>query len=103
MGQFPEWAFAATRIRKNGAQNDRLTGNFDANFDLPKSDMEAAKVALEKNLGLTLVKAQRSIDRIVLDAPPAPEKTANPSTPTSKPTPATEKPAQTAPAPAREP
>jgi hypothetical protein len=80
-----------------------LTGNFDANFDLPKSDMEAAKVALEKNLGLTLVKAQRSIDRIVLDAPPAPEKTANPSTPTSKPTPATEKPAQTAPAPAREP
>ena len=80
-----------------------LTGNFDANFDLPKSDMEAAKVALEKNLGLTLVKAQRSIDRIVLDAPPAPEKTANPSTPTSKPPPATEKPAQTAPAPAREP
>jgi len=80
-----------------------LQGNFDANFDLPKGDMEAAKAALEKNLGLTLVKARRSIDRIVLDAPLAPEKTAAPSTPTDKPAPATEKPVQTAPAPAQKP
>ena len=80
-----------------------LRGDFDANFDLPKSDMEAAKAALDKSLGLTLVKAQRSIDRIVLDAPSAPKETAAPSTPTDKPASSSEKPAQNTPAPAQKP
>jgi thiol-disulfide isomerase/thioredoxin len=49
-----------------------LPGEFDASFDLPKGDAPGAKAALEKSLGLTLVKARRSIDRIVLDPlPPA--------------------------------
>lgn len=48
-----------------------LAGQFDANFDLPKGDADSVQAALEKNLGLTLIKAKRSINRIVLDAPPA--------------------------------
>jgi thiol-disulfide isomerase/thioredoxin len=47
-----------------------INGKFDANFDLPKGDVEGARRALEKNLGLTLVKAKRGIDRIVLDPLP---------------------------------
>lgn len=55
-----------------------LKGNFDANFSVPKGDVDAARAALETNLGLTLVKARRSIDRIVLDPlPPPAEKAAN--------------------------
>jgi thiol-disulfide isomerase/thioredoxin len=54
-----------------------IAGSFDANFDLPRGDAEAARAALEKNLGLTLVKAKRNIERIVLDAPPAPQKAAD--------------------------
>jgi thiol-disulfide isomerase/thioredoxin len=54
-----------------------IAGSFDANFDLPMGDVEAARAALEKNLGLTLVKAKRNIERVVLDAPPAPEKAAD--------------------------
>jgi thiol-disulfide isomerase/thioredoxin len=53
-----------------------LKGNYDANFSVPKGDVDAARAALETNLGLTLVKARRNIDRIVLDPLPAPEKAA---------------------------
>jgi thiol-disulfide isomerase/thioredoxin len=49
-----------------------VPGEFDANLDLPKGDLEAIKATLEGNLGLTLVKAKRSIDRIVLDPLPVP-------------------------------
>jgi uncharacterized protein (TIGR03435 family) len=49
-----------------------MKGNFDANFSLPKGDVDAARVALETNLGLTLVKARRNIDRVVLDPLPPP-------------------------------
>lgn len=60
-----------------------LQGKFDANFSLPKGDVDAGRAALETNLGLTIVKAKRSIDRTVLDpipAPsPAPAKAANPA------------------------
>jgi len=55
-----------------------LQGNFDANFSLPKGDVDADRAALESNLGLTLVKAKRIIDRVVLDPlPPSPEKASN--------------------------
>ncbi|MGA9672013.1 MAG: redoxin domain-containing protein [Terracidiphilus sp.] len=55
-----------------------LKGDFDANFSVPKGDIDGARAALETNLGLTLVKARRSIDRVVLDPlPPAAEKAAN--------------------------
>jgi thiol-disulfide isomerase/thioredoxin len=70
-----------------------LNGKFDANFDLPKGDVEVVKATLEKNLGLTLVKAKRSIDRTVLDAPPVAEKAADKSAPAGQPTSTTEKPA----------
>jgi thiol-disulfide isomerase/thioredoxin len=52
-----------------------ISGEFDANLDLPKGDSNAIKAALETNLGLTISKAQRSIDRIVLDPLPAPATT----------------------------
>jgi uncharacterized protein (TIGR03435 family) len=68
-----------------------LNGKFDANFDLPKGDVEVVKATLEKNLGLTLVKAKRSIDRTVLDAPPVAEKAADKSAPAGQPTSTTEK------------
>jgi uncharacterized protein (TIGR03435 family) len=54
-----------------------LQGKFDANFSLAKGDADAIKAALETNLGLTLTKAKRSIDHVVLDPAPAPVKTAN--------------------------
>lgn len=58
-----------------------LTGEFDATFDLQKTDPASIKAALETNLGLTLVKAPRKIDRVVLDIPP----TAPPSAPSPTP------------------
>jgi uncharacterized protein (TIGR03435 family) len=48
-----------------------VTGEFDASFELPKGDVAAIGAALEKNMGLTLVKARRSVERIVLDPLPA--------------------------------
>ena len=51
-----------------------ITGEFDAGFVLPKDSFDAAKAAIETNLGLTLVKGRRSIDRIVVDAQPKPAK-----------------------------
>lgn len=62
-----------------------ISGNFSASFDLPKGDAEAAKAALEKNLGLTLVKAKRNIERVVLEAPPAVEKVAAADKPAAAP------------------
>lgn len=57
-----------------------LAGDFDANFDLPKGDAEGARASLEKNLGLTLTKARRKIERFVLDAPkPAEDATEKPA------------------------
>jgi uncharacterized protein (TIGR03435 family) len=58
-----------------------FAGQFSATFDLPKNDVDAAKAALEKNLGLTLVKAKRKIERVVLDPLPVPEKTAEKAAP----------------------
>jgi uncharacterized protein (TIGR03435 family) len=78
-----------------------VAGKFDANFDLPTGDAEAARTALEKNLGLTLVKAKRSIDRIVLDPLPSTEK--DTSKTTNKPAAASEKPAPAAVAPTQKP
>jgi thiol-disulfide isomerase/thioredoxin len=49
-----------------------INGAFDAIFDLPNVDPVHLKAALESNLGLTLVKARRNIDRVVLDPLPAP-------------------------------
>jgi hypothetical protein len=49
-----------------------ISGEFDATLDLPKGNSDAIKAALEANLGLTLLKARRKIDRIVLDPLPAP-------------------------------
>jgi len=48
-----------------------ISGNFDGNFDLPKNDPEGARLAIEKNLGLTLVKAKRNIDRTVIEPLPS--------------------------------
>jgi uncharacterized protein (TIGR03435 family) len=78
-----------------------VAGKFDANFDLPTGDAEAARTALEKNLGLTLVKAKRNIDRIVLDPLPSTEK--DTSKATNKPAAASEKPAPAAVAPTQKP
>jgi thiol-disulfide isomerase/thioredoxin len=61
------------------------SGEFDANFDLPKADFESVKAALEKNFGLTLSKARRNIERVVLDGPQAAEKKAEPSTSADRP------------------
>ena len=44
-----------------------IAGEFDASFALPKDSFDTAKAALESNLGLTLVKARRTVDRIVVD------------------------------------
>jgi uncharacterized protein (TIGR03435 family) len=58
-----------------------IAGEFDAIFDLPIHDNQAAAAAIEKNLGLTLTKARRSIDRIVVDPPEASDKPKPPRTP----------------------
>jgi len=55
-----------------------ISGEFDADFTLPKGDFAADKAALEANLGLTLEKAKRPIERAVFDALPP---TATPATP----------------------
>ena len=55
----------------------RITGEFDAGFTLPKGGFDGAKAALEANLGLTLVKAKRNIDRVSVDLPPASDKSAS--------------------------
>lgn len=69
-----------------------ISGEFDATFPLPKEDFEAAKLALKADLGLTLVKARRSIERIVLDPlPPSAEKA---TTQPAKPNPAPGEPIQ---------
>jgi len=70
------------------------SGEFDASLDLPKIDFDSVKAALEKDLGLTLMKARRSIDRVVLDAPQAAEKKAEQAPPADQPASAPEKPAQ---------
>ena len=58
-----------------------LPGKFDANFDLTTGDVEATRTALEKNLGLTLIKASRSIDKTILDPLPTAPKVIIPETP----------------------
>jgi uncharacterized protein (TIGR03435 family) len=54
-----------------------LPGEFDASFPLPKDTIENASAALQANMGLTLVKARRSIDRVVVDPLPSQPKTAS--------------------------
>jgi uncharacterized protein (TIGR03435 family) len=66
-------------------------GEFDAELTFPKANYEAAKAALETNLGLTLVKATRKIDRVAVDPLPKAPKTAE----AGKPVPASEHPVQT--------
>jgi uncharacterized protein (TIGR03435 family) len=56
-----------------------ISGEFDATLDLPKGDAQAIKAALETNLGLTLVRARRKIDRIVLAPLPTPAPNPAPS------------------------
>jgi hypothetical protein len=63
-----------------------LQGAYDANFGFPKGDVEAARSALEASLGLTLVKARRTIERTVIDSEPATPKTADGAAPSVKPT-----------------
>jgi hypothetical protein len=54
--------------------DSNLPGNFDASFPLPKDTIDNASAALEANMGLTLVKARRTIDRVVADPlPPHPK------------------------------
>ncbi len=62
-----------------------IAGEFDADFTLPMGDFEAAKAALEANLGLTLVKARRPIERVVLDPLPAPSQSVEAGAPGGKP------------------
>jgi uncharacterized protein (TIGR03435 family) len=62
-----------------------IPGEFDASFALPKDSFDTAKAALESNLGLTLVKARRTIDRIVVDPLPAASKPEPTATAGSKP------------------
>jgi uncharacterized protein (TIGR03435 family) len=45
----------------------KIPGEFDAGFSFPKDDFDATKAALETNLGLTLVKAKRTIERVSVD------------------------------------
>jgi uncharacterized protein (TIGR03435 family) len=60
-----EQAIGAPVVNESG-----IKGEFDATFTLPKDNPEAAKAALEVNLGLTLVKARRTIARITVDPLP---------------------------------
>jgi uncharacterized protein (TIGR03435 family) len=60
----------------------KIPGEFDAEFNLPKDNFDAAKAALGTNLGLTLVKAKRTIDRVAVDPlPPSPQSAAAPAAP----------------------
>jgi uncharacterized protein (TIGR03435 family) len=71
-----------------------IPGEFDAGFTLPKDSFESAKAALEANLGLTLVKARRTIDHVVVDPLPAPTKSSQPTTAADKSAPTPGEPAQ---------
>jgi len=51
-----------------------IKGEFDAEFTLPKDSFEGSKAALEANLGVTLVKTRRTIDKVQFDALPTPAK-----------------------------
>jgi len=62
-----------------------LQGAYDANFGFPKGDVEAARTALEASLGLTLVKARRTIERTSIDPLPAAPKPAAQAAPSGKP------------------
>jgi thiol-disulfide isomerase/thioredoxin len=62
-----------------------LQGAYDANFGFPKGDVEATRAALESNLGLTLVKAHRTIERTVIDPLPAMPKPADQAAQPGKP------------------
>jgi thiol-disulfide isomerase/thioredoxin len=53
-----------------------IAGEFDADFTFPKGNFEAARAALEANLGLTLTKGRRIVDRVVLDPLSAPDTSA---------------------------
>jgi len=64
-----------------------LPGEFDASFALPKDSFETAKAALEANMGLTLVKARRPIDRVVVDPLPPQPKPDGPTTQAERPAP----------------
>jgi len=54
----------------------KIPGEFDAGFSFPKDDFDATKAALETNLGLTLVKAKRTIERVSVDPMPVSDKSA---------------------------
>jgi uncharacterized protein (TIGR03435 family) len=45
----------------------KIPGEFDAGFSFPKDNFDASKAALESNLGLTLVKAKRTVERVSVD------------------------------------
>jgi len=51
-----------------------IEGEFDADFTLPIGSFENTRAALEANLGVKLVKARRTIDKVILDPLPAPAK-----------------------------
>jgi uncharacterized protein (TIGR03435 family) len=57
----------------------RIQGEFDAEFMLPKDNFDAAKAALEANMGITLVPARRAIERTVVDSLPAASKPSKPA------------------------
>jgi uncharacterized protein (TIGR03435 family) len=64
-----------------------LPGEFDASFPLPKDTVDNARAALETNMGLTLVKARRTIDRVVVDPLPPQPKPDSPAAEAEKPAP----------------
>jgi hypothetical protein len=80
-----------------------VSGGFDAIFDLAVDDKDSARAAIEQNLGLTLTKARRGIDRIVVEGPPPPAKPPDDSAQSNTPAPSAETPAQIGAAPARKP
>jgi uncharacterized protein (TIGR03435 family) len=64
----------------------KIPGEFDAGFSFPADNFDATKAALEANLGLTLVKAKRSIERVAVD-PVAQPQSSTASAPGEKPAP----------------
>ncbi len=65
-----------------------IKGEFDATFAVPKDNPEAVKAALESNLGLTLVKARRTIARVAVDPLPLTPASNQAAASASKPIPA---------------
>lgn len=61
----------------------KMPGEFDAELTFPQGGFDAAKAALEADLGLTLVKARRTIDRVSVDPLPGAPKTAEADKPVS--------------------